>query len=90
MELDRWQFQVGGDVTILDRQNFVYTLSLDPFSSDRTRGNSRTTPERLKHGFCDISIGVDFDLQFHYITARWGTYKTLSKKENVASSRDKM
>jgi hypothetical protein len=87
MELDRWQFQVRGNVPILDGQNFLYTLSLNPFSSNRTRGNSRTTPKRLELGFCDITIGVDFDLHFHDITTCWCTNKTLSKNKDMESDK---
>ena len=41
-----------------------YCFSFDPFRRERTRSNGRATAKGLEFGVDDLSVSVNFDLDF--------------------------
>jgi hypothetical protein len=63
MQLHRGQFQMGGNICILDGEDFVNVLALDPFGGYGGRGNGRAASECFEFGFLDVAVFVYFDLK---------------------------
>mmetsp|Transcript_20750 Transcript_20750/g.49042 ORF Transcript_20750/g.49042 Transcript_20750/m.49042 type:complete len:213 (+) Transcript_20750:401-1039(+) len=80
VELDGRELQVGGDVRVLDRQNLVHALSLDPLGGHGGRGDRRTAPEGLEDGLDDVPVVVDLDLQLHDVSARRSPHEASSDR----------
>jgi len=76
------------DVRVLDAQDLVDVLSLDPLGGDGGGGDGGSAAEGFEFGFEDFAVGVYADLELHDITAGGGTDETLqccdgSKRECV-------
>ncbi len=63
MQFHRGQFQVGGDVRILDGKNLVDVLALDPLRRDGGRCDGGTAAEGFEFRFLDDAVLVHLDLQ---------------------------
>ena len=69
MDLDRRKYQFLRNLRVLDGHRLVQALALDPFSHQRRRRNRRPAAVGLELGIFNDALFIDFDLQFHDVTA---------------------
>ena len=75
--LDGWQLQVGGNIGILNGQDVIDRLSLDPFRRDGGTSNGGATSKRLEFRIRNDTILIDLNLQLHDIATGGGTHESL-------------
>ncbi|GMT23679.1 hypothetical protein PFISCL1PPCAC_14976, partial [Pristionchus fissidentatus] len=69
VELDGREGELPRDILVLNLLSPLDSLSVDPFSGERGRGDSRSTSEGLELGINDLSIVVHLNLELHDISA---------------------
>lgn len=69
MQLDGWQTEFFGNLSILDLAGLVEGQALDAFSHVRAGCNSAATSKGLELDVGDDTVLVDADLEFHDISA---------------------
>lgn len=72
-----WQLQMICNIRILNRQNFIDSLTLDPLGGDGGRGDGRSASKGFEFGFDDVSCVVYFNLELHYVSACGGAHEAL-------------
>ena len=76
VKLDGWELQVLGDVLVLNLDGILDVHTLQELSRVRAASNSGTASKRLEHGFLDLAIIVDFDLELHDIATSGSANKS--------------
>ena len=83
MQLDRRQFQVRGNVGILDLQGVLDRTTLDPFRRDGRTGNGRSASKGFEFRFRNNTIVIYLDLEFHHIAAGGSSDEALLWKRKM-------